>query len=644
MSGLKRWSISVVLVVSAVALICGMGVREAAAETICPGTLTINGKGSSLQGPAQAIWKAKYIKRCPTGPTPTYESSGSGAGLQAFRFIGTGSINHSFQFIGTDDAPNRRQIEHAEEVSGGARPIVLPVSQTAIVVGVHLPSGCRFKNHKGIKWGELNKVFGGKTISNWNQFSNVEGTCNEAIKRVVRAEGSGTTYQFKNYLSVLETEKGAESPPCKVKVGVKEFEKWGEIREVGTNEEPNKNWPCSVAEGGTKIITAAGGGKVAEAIKAEPGSIGYLSLPDAKNTAHEVEVAWLQNSLVGTSVTYATPANEEEVGGVKNNTARCENARYTVPKEAYEGAAAGIATDWSETFGAQPNIGGTEYPLCTLTFDIGWNDYFASGYGSGTEAEQIGAAVEDYIGGYIVSGLGQADINHNWYNTLPTGSGSFTNVQGAAEIAAAKLGRHVVLCKEAPLKNNSCPAGKGYAGEVTASLAAGQKVEIKNGEGTITCNESGFSGSYQLDGLGVLTAAAYKDNGAKAGKCITNRIGEPEVLLTFLELPSLTSKYNFSPGEKPTHSGGMFWAEKASEVPLRISFAAETCTYEAVAATGIVVNGAGANPSQVGLTDRWEPISAENGNLGLCPTNLKLEETLFNLSRPGGGTVYVTEF
>jgi ABC-type phosphate transport system substrate-binding protein len=426
---------------AAVFAIAGVSAGSAmATEPICPNNTAIKGKGSSLQNPAQEIWKAKYKERCPSGSVVTYESTGSGPGLEAFRFTGTAKeINHSYQFIGTDDAPSRKQIEHAEEVSGGARPVIAPISQTAIAVGVHLPSGCSFKKNKGITWTELNKIFGGKAISNWNLLSNVEGTCNEAIKRVVRAEGSGTTYQFKNYLSTLEKEKEGEKLPCKVKVGTKEFEKWGEILEVGTNEEPNKNWPCSVAEGGTKIITAAGGGKVAEAINAEPGAIGYLALPDAKNPAHVVPVALLQNASVAGSATYASPANEEEVEGVKKNTARCENARYTVPKEAFEGTEAGIAADWSGAFGAQPNIGEKEYPLCTLTYGVGWTNYTSAGYGASSAL--FAADVEDYIGEYIVAPtFGQSDINHKWYSTLPTGAGSTTNVQAAAEKAAMKIG------------------------------------------------------------------------------------------------------------------------------------------------------------------------------------------------------------
>jgi ABC-type phosphate transport system substrate-binding protein len=428
---------------AAVLAISGVSAGSAmATEAVCPNTSTINGKGSSLQNPAQEIWKVKYAGLCPKGPTVKYTSTGSGPGLEAFRFTGAGAINHEFQFIGTDDAPSRAQIEHAEEKSKPARPIIVPITQTAIAVGIHPPSGCKFKKGKGITWAELNKVFGGKTVTNWNQFTNVEGTCNEAIKRVVRAEGSGTTFQFKNYLSLLEG-KGGEKLPCKVKVGAKEFEKWAEIEEVGTNEEPNKNWPCSVAEGGTKIITAAGGGKVAEAIIAEPGSIGYLSLPDAKNPAHVTEVALLQNGVVGTTPSYASPANEEKVKEgteeVAKNTARCENARYTVPKEARaeSGEAAGIAADWSGSFGGQPSIGGTEYPICTLTYAVGWTSYSSAGYGA--ESASWAAAVEDYVGEYIVA-AGQKDINHKWYSTLPTGAGQETNVQEAAELAGMKIG------------------------------------------------------------------------------------------------------------------------------------------------------------------------------------------------------------
>jgi ABC-type phosphate transport system substrate-binding protein len=437
---------------AAVLAISGIGAGGAMAAATCPhASNAIAGKGSSLQKSAQLeVWNPKYNAACSTkgGQTASYESTGSGPGLEAFRFTGTGAINHGFQFIGSDDAPNRGQIEHAELVSGGARPVIVPVSQTAIAVAVNLPTGCKFKKGKGITWAELNQAFGGKTITRWRQFSNIEpntvgGACDVAVKRVVRAEGSGTTFQFKNYLQTLHEQKSAEALPCSVSLpGGGTATEWSQLEEVGTSEQPNKTWPVCKNEKGevitTEIITAAGGGAVAEKVIANTGAIGYLALPDAEASTHKTTVALMQNSLVGTTATYVSPATEE-------SNAACSNARYTLPTEAYEGTGAGIASDLSKVFGAQPNIGGSEYPLCTLTFDIGWTDYGKAGYeteakAKGTTALAWGQDVRDYIANYMLL-TGQTDLVGKWYSALPVGKGVGTNsdVQKAAEIAAGNL-------------------------------------------------------------------------------------------------------------------------------------------------------------------------------------------------------------
>jgi ABC-type phosphate transport system substrate-binding protein len=437
---------------AAVLAISGIGAGSAMAAATCPHAgNAILGKGSSLQKAAQLeVWNPKYNAACASkgGQTVSYESTGSGPGLEALRFTGTGAINHKYQYVGSDDAPNRGQIEHAELVSGGARPVIVPVSQTAIAVAVNLPSGCKFKKGKGITWTELNQAFGGKTITRWRQFSNIEpntvgGACDVAVKRVVRGEGSGTTFQFKNYLQTLHSQKSAEALPCSVSLpGGGTATEWSQLEEVGTNEQPNKTWPVCKNEKGevitTEIITAEGGGAVAEKVIANTGAIGYLALPDAESSAHKATVALLQNSLVGSTAGYASPATEE-------STAACQNARYTLPEEAYKGASAGTANDLSKVFGASPNIGGSEYPLCTLTYDIGWTNYVSAGYeteavSKGTTATAWGQDVGDYIDNYMLS-TGQTDLAGKWYSTMPTGGGvgTATDVQSAAEIAASKL-------------------------------------------------------------------------------------------------------------------------------------------------------------------------------------------------------------
>jgi ABC-type phosphate transport system substrate-binding protein len=433
-----------VLAGASLACLAIVGVGGAAASEVasppphCPNALAIKGKGSSLQKFAQIeIWNKKYNTACSaTGTTVSYESTGSGPGLEAFRFTGSGTeINHSYQFIGSDDAPSRTQIEHAEEVSGGAKPVVVPVSQTAIAIVAHPPTGCKFTSGTGITWKDLNKVFGGNGITEWSQFTNIEETtanaCKSPVIRYVRAEGSGTTYQFKNYLQTLHTSESAEALPCTVSLpGGGTATEWSQLEVVGASEQPNKTWPQCTSS--TEVKTAAGGGKLVEEVSATSGTIGYAALPDAEAHIAAANIIPLQNGEVSGSPIYRSPAN------TTTKNARCEEARYVVPTEArMTGSGTGIAADWSTVFGANPSIGGTEYPLCTLTYDIGWTNYTSAGYG--TNATGWGKDVADYIRNYVVpTAQGQKALIGRWYSALPAGVAA-RNVQGAAEFSAEQL-------------------------------------------------------------------------------------------------------------------------------------------------------------------------------------------------------------
>jgi ABC-type phosphate transport system substrate-binding protein len=449
---------------AAVLAIGGVGASSAGAVTTpptCPEGVQMKGMGSSLQKAAQEIWTGREVKsvtkseeipfpgaanafansyrsKCAsktTPPTVTYGSSGSGKALAAFGYNGGVLSNdeNRLAIIGTDDGPNATQIANAESATAGnTQAVILPVSQTSIAVMAHLPTGCTLKE---ITWGDLNKVFGGKNIKKWTQFSTASskvagGPCDHEITRVVRAEGSGTTVQFKNYLQALHTEAGAEKLPC-VTEGTEE---WSGLEEVGAApaEKPNTVWPCTVAEGGTPIVTAAGGGAVATKVETTENTIGYAALPDAEAHTTGVTLEKLQNGTSGGLPKYAEPANA-------SSNARCENARYTVPTNGIRAAGhSGLSVDWSKVFGAQPKIGGTEYPLCTLTYIAAWNTYSEAKYGANHAAIQ--SLVDDYVTNYIV-GEGTAVVAGHWYAPLPEGEGigTATDVKDSAEFIATNL-------------------------------------------------------------------------------------------------------------------------------------------------------------------------------------------------------------
>jgi ABC-type phosphate transport system substrate-binding protein len=435
---------------AAVLAISGASAGSALAATEC-GTGTpanIQGQGSSLQRVAQENWTGWFVPTTLGTPLPhepatgggyaskckksesktqvSYTSTSSGEGLTAFRYKGTGSILNGgaspetgYSFVGSDDGPTIAEIENAEAatsggVASGANGLIIPVAETSIAVVIHPPEGCKFKTGKthGISYEALNKVFAG-TLNQWSEFgtSQVEGTCSSAIKRVVREDSSGTTLQFKNYLSVLETTQSAAGPGCSLGT-------WSALKE-GTN---NTVWPeCT-----TTVTKKKGGGEIAATVKATAGTIGYVALPDA--IAKGAEVVRLQDTK---PAEYALP----ESGTASN----CGKRVYTVPTARVSGDGEGEGVNWNTTYGASATVGSELYPLCTLTYDIAWSSYAKAGYSS-TSAANIAADVKKYIKSYVL-GEGQSLLSAKGYQALPSTPGEPTHdVLAAAELAAGKIG------------------------------------------------------------------------------------------------------------------------------------------------------------------------------------------------------------
>jgi ABC-type phosphate transport system substrate-binding protein len=434
-----------VLAATTTAIMAVGGVTASSAFAECnPKGTAIAGKGSTLQRVAQENWISGFAAECTEGPTVTYTGTGSGDALTAFRYNGAGAINTEFSFVGTDDAPTAAQITNAQNATTGAKSLTIPVSETAIAVIYNPPSGCTptFGKNNGITWAQLNEAFGGEKIKKWSGFTKAfptGGTCENEFTRVVRSDGSGTTFQFKNYLATEST----VGMPCKLtgweepaEKEVKETTLWANMRAVGktVGEGPNTVWPQKSTCPGepatlTSVVAKKGGGEVVKYVSENPGTIGYASLPDVKsanNIGGAAKVAWLQNNGPET-VTYATP---EEAATEESN---CGPRQYEVPLGGREGES-GESVDWSKVFGAKPAVGKALYPLCTLTYDLSWTSYEKAGYGASSESKKN--AVKSYLG-YV---LGTGQSVKKWYQPLPTGEAKF-NVLGAAKLALSKVGK-----------------------------------------------------------------------------------------------------------------------------------------------------------------------------------------------------------
>lgn len=191
----------------------------------------INGAGASFPAPAYQKWVSLYSKE--TGQKINYQSVGSGAGLSQIR---AKTVD-----FGASDEPLTKEVQDNDGL------IQFPMLMGGIVMVVNIP---------GIKPGELKltgeivaDIYLGK-IKKWNDDAIV--SINEGLKLpdmdiivVHRADGSGTTWNFTNYL-VKVSKEWAAGPGCDKQIA----------------------WPCGI--GG---YTNSG---VAANVKKQRGSIGYV--------------------------------------------------------------------------------------------------------------------------------------------------------------------------------------------------------------------------------------------------------------------------------------------------------------------------------------------------------------------------------
>lgn len=166
---------------------------------------TITGAGSSAAAPIYWAWAKAYQKA--TGVGLAYEPVGSSAGLKKIRA-------HESDFGASDVSPS-----DAELAKDGL--IIFPVAITGISPVVNLPKVG--DGQLRLTGDVLARIFLGE-LTQWNASEiaklNPGYTLPDApIKVVVRADGSGTTYNFADYLAKV-------SPTWRSKYGVKTSFVW----------------------------------------------------------------------------------------------------------------------------------------------------------------------------------------------------------------------------------------------------------------------------------------------------------------------------------------------------------------------------------------------------------------------------------
>jgi phosphate transport system substrate-binding protein len=235
---------------------------------------TLNGAGSTLVAPLEAEWAAGFHQK--TGNTVNYQAVGSGTGIAD---ITARSVD-----FGASDAPLT-----AAQAGACQGCVMIPWALTATGVGYNVPGA---KNKLRLTGPVLAKIYLGQ-ITNWSNpaiksLNKGLKLPNLAITTVHRADGSGDTYAFTNYLSKV-------SGSFKSRVG------------VGTSV----SFPGGVAETGNSAVVSE--------VQATKGAIGYaavsylinLKVPAAavKNAAGKYEYPNYSNIENAASVVKHVPKN-----------------------------------------------------------------------------------------------------------------------------------------------------------------------------------------------------------------------------------------------------------------------------------------------------------------------------------------------
>lgn len=209
----------------------------------------VTGAGASFPAPLYSKWAADYNKA--TGVKINYQSVGSGAGLKQIeaKTVDFGASDMPLK----DDELKAKGLVQFPTVIGGVIPVV---------------------NIQGIKPGELKlsgavlgDIYLGK-ITKWNDpaIKALNGSLNlpdAAIAPVRRADGSGTSFLFTNYLSKVNAE-------WKSKVG----------------EGTAVNWPTGAGGKGNEGVAAF--------VNRLPNSIGYVEYAYVKQ--NKMTYAQMQNA------------------------------------------------------------------------------------------------------------------------------------------------------------------------------------------------------------------------------------------------------------------------------------------------------------------------------------------------------------
>ena len=375
---------------------------------------------------------------------------------------------------------------------------------------VHITAAMLEKIWDGTKttWGEVvkNHMTGAPT-SPLEAAESITECKNVPVRRIVRLDGSGTTYNFKAYLSLLPgvTPAGVWTTSPVEGTGTT----WplttsttGKPQPVGAGEVCNN--AASTANGGTEgICTGSHNGNpfVASAVAATDGSIGYVDLATAHETGFTItpkkadDTYWIPlqtinpeapegegpGKKVGTNYVEPTinPLSNIEHGGP--NGSNCEKADYReIPSTPASDPTLG---DWSKAI-ATGSLDTTTYPNCVLTYDFVFDDD-ATAFGNTPAEEARARTVKDYFEA-VESAGGQQSLTAADYGAL-----------SAQIIAIARKGAEAIGW------NKAAGSGGGSKEEVKSPPSTGGSSSSSSGGGGGTTVVTPPSNAFSVAGAKI---------------------------------------------------------------------------------------------------------------------------------------------
>ena len=460
----KRLSAAAVGCVAAI----GLSAQVASADFASPYTSkctgdSITGKGSTFQNAAQAAWSSSWSiagQYCASpfgtaGKTVSYTGGGSGAGRAAVGATDTPGAQRdpSIGFAGTDEPVTPTQLANANEGpnvdaaadNDDAALRTIPVVSGAIAIIVNYPDHCTLpadfkftKSNAPANTGRLKlsrarveRIFGADTtFDTWGEIvtgidddNSVDGnpavnSCADLpIKRVVRLDESGSTFQLKRWLDVQRPTRH-----------------WKQEDGVYTNLQ----WPNEATDPVVRPA-ATGGGPVADSVNATDGSVGYVDLATARTKGFDKDdtvaddTYWMpiqdqsasfKEPTFSTSGFVTAADHQSFYGSAIKKGANCRTTTYSnVPDVGGNGPdAADTLSSWSQVTGVASGANGG-YPLCILSYDMVWDDSWDAFGGPlppttprPNEAQQ--RTVKDYLF-YALSNTGQNKGDTSDYSKLP---------------------------------------------------------------------------------------------------------------------------------------------------------------------------------------------------------------------------------